>query len=76
MPDYISPSNVSIVTKDGECTLHITLDININLNQTGGLEVGPRRESPKTIEENEEEKTVWAIPEFKSGEKVKFGKKA
>lgn len=70
MADFQTPEKVTVVTKDGECTLHITLDININVSGAGSSDV-----RPKDKELAEEEKTIWAIPEFKSGEKVKFGER-
>lgn len=61
---------MKVVTKDGECQIHITLDLNININGTS-VKV---EESKKLVEEKKEE-TEWVIPTFDSGEKVKFGKK-
>ncbi len=56
-----------IVTKEGECKIHVTLDLNINLTSSG-VEV-----NGKPVKE--EDKVEWAVPEFSSGQKVKFGKK-
>lgn len=72
MGDLIRPTKVHVITKEGECQLNITIDLNINLN-TGTVEL----QSGKTnkIVEEEEEKTIWAIPTFESKDKVKFGKK-
>lgn len=71
MGDLIRPTKVSIITKDGECKLHIVIDLNINLN-ANSVEV-KSRQADNTPEVQEEEKTAWAIPSFKSGDKVKFG---
>ncbi len=60
MVQLIKPSQVKIVTQQGECTVSIVLELNINLND-------------KTIETTKEEEIDWAVPEF-SMEKIKFGK--
>jgi hypothetical protein len=66
LPQLIVPTQVQ--TKEGEITVRIALDLNINLTGNG-LSI-----SAKQIEAKEEEKTEWAIPEFKPAEKVRFGK--
>lgn len=75
MGDLIRPTKVHVITKEGECQLNITIDLNINLN-TGSVELQSSK-ATKVIEKEEEKKEedmVWAIPTFKSGDKVKFGK--
>lgn len=76
MGDLIRPTKVHVITKEGECQLHITIDLNINLN-TGVVDgqVSKATKVDQPTEEKEEEKTVWAIPTFKSEDKVKFGKR-
>lgn len=71
MGSVSSPAQVTIVQKDGECKVHITLDININVNQVGVNVAIP--EPKKEIEQ--EEKPLWSIPEFSKAEKIKFGNK-
>jgi hypothetical protein len=56
--------NVEVVTKEGELTIHIKLDINLN-----GVALSEQQEKKK----KEEDKPDWVIPEF-SSTKVKFGK--
>lgn len=76
MGDLIRPTKVHVITKEGECQLNITIELNINLN-TGALDVQSTK-TTKMIEkeqEQEEDKTIWAIPTFESKDKVKFGKK-
>ena len=74
MADLIKPTKVHVVTKDGECQVNITIDLNINLS-AGTVDF----QSAKTIEvekpEGDDDKTVWAIPTFKNEDKVKFGKR-
>jgi hypothetical protein len=71
MGNLIRPTTVNVVTKDGECTIHLTLDINLNLNSDFIKSNNISTES----KEEENEKTIWTIPTFKSHDKVKFGKK-
>jgi len=70
MGNLIKPTKINVVTKDGECTIHLTLDINLNLNSDF-----IKTESKEEEKEEENEKTIWAIPTFDSHDKVKFGKK-
>ena len=70
MPELIRPSKVSILTKDGECEIHLTIDININMNA-----VGETKSISSPALQEEDEKTIWAIPSFKSQDKIKFGNK-
>lgn len=60
MGGLIKGNKVEMVVEDGK--LHITIDLNINLNNL------PQKKE-------EEEEVNWAIPNFESGEKVKFGTK-
>lgn len=65
---------VKVTTKEGEATVHITLELNINLN-TGGLSMSAGQNGGKEEEVKEEkEKTQWAIPEFIPSKKIEFGK--
>lgn len=76
----IDNNKVKVVTKDGECTLHITLDVNINF--TGGMpNFNNQNLQPNTIINSalnnaEEDKTVWEIPDFKPTKtnNLNFGK--
>ena len=65
---------VNIVTKEGECKINLTIDLNINLNQQVTDLI--RQEVKKGYEPQEEEKVDFAIPDFEgSGTKLDFGKK-
>lgn len=71
MPQIIKPKQVQIVTKDGEVSVHITLDVNLNISGhtiTGSDPVAEKKREP-------EQETEWLIPEFSSS-KIKFGKKS
>jgi len=76
MGDLIRPTKVHVISKEGEVQLNITIDLNINLN-TGNVDfkVNKPVESKVEKEKEEDEKTIWAIPNFGSKDKVKFGKK-
>jgi hypothetical protein len=63
MPQLINAQQV--VVKDGELIVHLTLDMNININSSDNVSV-----STKAANENPE----WEVPTFKSTPKVKFGK--
>lgn len=73
MPQLIQPSKLvtkEIITKDGECIIHLTLDLNINVNSAGVAVTG----ASKPVEDTED-KVEWVVPQFTSGQKVSFGKK-
>lgn len=71
MPQHNQLRNVKIITKEGECNISLTLDINVNINN-GAVSVVPT----VTAVQKEEEETTWAIPQFSSQtNKIKFGKK-
>jgi hypothetical protein len=74
MGDLIRPTKVHVITKEGECKLNITIDLNINLN-TGTVDFQSAKATKIEQQPEEDEKTVWAIPTFKSEDKVKFGKR-
>jgi len=76
MANYINHDNVKVVSKDGEVTIH--LNININLNgeiQNNQNLVYSKKIEDKTILSQEEDKTMWEIPDFTPiKNKVNFGK--
>lgn len=78
MPQVIRPSNITIVNGDnGVGKLIITLELNINLNTngvqafTGEIQGQP---TPK-VNQDEDDKFNFEIPDFGAGEKINFGKK-
>jgi hypothetical protein len=71
MPQLIRPNEVRVVTEGGECTVHIVLELNINVRSDGAVGVSVKGgEQSKPAEEG-----GWEIPNFSSGNKVKFGQK-
>lgn len=74
MGDLLRPAKVHVVSKEGECQVNIVIDLNINLT-TEGVALKSNRSERQEAEKEEEEKTIWAIPNFTQQNKVKFGKK-
>lgn len=76
----IENNKVKVVTKDGECSLHITLDVNINF---AGMPNFNSQNSPQNTIINstnntkeKEENPMWEIPDFKpiKTNNLNFGK--
>jgi hypothetical protein len=81
MAVLIDPSNVKVISQNGQVTLALQIELNINLNSTVTQTENPSpannfRHSATPVKnfQQEEEKTEWLVPDFKSIEKVKFGK--
>lgn len=68
MPQLLKSPITQVVTKDGECLIHIELTININ------TEGSVSSVSKQTVIEDKD-KVNWAIPEFDSPAYVDFGKR-
>jgi hypothetical protein len=68
MPQRIVPNKIVAITKEGECQVTITLELNINING-GQLDVS------SSVEQVDTASTEWAIPEFGSNlNPLHFGK--
>lgn len=65
-PDKVK---TNIITKNGECKIELTLNININ---SDGVSVNAEGKKKKYVDDTED-KVNWAIPEFDS-KKIDFGK--
>lgn len=72
MAQLIKASDIKVITKDGECKLSISIDLNINLN-TSGITVGVQNAK---VEQKKEESAMWEVPDFAQIPKLNFGKKA
>jgi predicted membrane protein len=73
MPQLIRPTEKTTIitqTKNGECRVNITLDLNINLNSDGVASVSVG----KVAQQHEDENVKWEIGDFSPKKKVKFGK--
>lgn len=74
MAHLIQPNSVKVVTKDGEITVSLQIDLNINLNQHGALADTGTNVNAKVNSKKTEDEVAWAIPDFKPSEKINFGK--
>ena len=68
MPQLIQPHK--IVTRDGELTVHLTIDLNVNITNSGDVTVSAGAVKQK----DKEDDPVWEVPTFGPAPKVKFGK--
>lgn len=76
MPQRITPTT-RVVTKDGECHLIITLELDINVNVNGQVNAQSSAtpvEEPKSPFEKDYDKVEFTIPDFQPGMKLNFGK--
>lgn len=75
MASKITPTKVVTVTKDGECHLVITLELNINLNSVGdnGNRVTASIQSHDRAD-IDDDNVEFTIPDFSSGQMLDFGK--
>jgi len=77
MASYINHDNIKIITKDGEIKIHLSIDLNVNMNGEFNSSGYLKKTNEETILKTEEEKTIWQVPDFsaiKNKDKVKFGK--
>ena len=74
MPNLIQPNTVKIVTKEGEITVSLQIDLNINLNQSGMTFTNNNNGGNSSSSNKKDDDFEWAIPDFQKSEKVKFGK--
>ena len=77
MAVLVNPSNVKVISQNGEVTLSLQIDLNINLNCNGSPSVNGGFNSPAppvSKPKDEEDNATWLVPDFNSKEKIKFGK--
>ena len=75
MVRLLKKKDVQVTTKDGECEVHITLDLNISLN-ADGLQIGASAGGSGSSNKDEDEDFEWAVPDFGlDSTQVDFGKK-
>ncbi len=75
MAQVLKPSELKIVTKDGELEITLKLDINININQSDvSVKTEASNAKTKDVKPSIDEKTNWEIPDFGPSPKLKFGK--
>lgn len=74
MVQLLKKNQVTVVTKDGECEIHLVLDVNLNIGdinvKTEDIKV---RATGRSVDVDvEEEDAEFIVPDFTS-EKIKFG---
>lgn len=74
MAQVLKPSEVKIITKDGEIEITLKLDINININQNDIVVKSEGTVTKVKEEKKSEDKANWEIPDFGPSPKLKFGK--
>ena len=77
MAHLITPGEVKVISKNNEILVNISLDLNIKLdgNITNlNLGTGDLPISTSALQKEEDDKVNWAIPDFSSSNKIKFGK--
>jgi hypothetical protein len=79
MAVLIDPNKVKVIAQNGQVTLALQIDLNINLNTTGLPNTGnfmnadmPNAGTSKILKEDDG--AAMLVPDFTSKEKVKFGK--
>jgi len=78
MAQLITPNTVKVVSQNGEVTISLKLDLNINLNQNGGIAsidaTDTGNEITKKIIKKSDDDVQWEIPDFGPSKKINFGK--
>lgn len=75
MAQLIKPGDIKIVTKNNEILVNISLDLNIKLDgSVTNLNLGVSNEGTSNLNKKEEDSVNWAIPDFTTNKKIKFGK--
>jgi hypothetical protein len=75
MPQVIKPQNVTVQSHNGEVSIRLTIDLNLNLNgQVSGV-VASAGEVPVAQVTKPKDEAEWLVPEFgPSTETIEFGK--
>jgi len=78
MPQVVKPTTVTTVTREGEMTIRLVIELNLNLNgEVTGVAASatePELARPVTKAKVKEE-VEWMVPEFApTTEQIEFGK--
>ena len=65
MVQKFAKQEATITTKDGECKVQISIQLDVNINEHG-VSIKASNETDEPVD--------WAIPDFATGQKLKFGK--
>lgn len=74
MPSLTKPLETKIITKDGECYVNIALEVTIKLDGDGIVLAADAKTAEQKKQQEEDDKVNFAIPDFSSQKKLKFGK--
>lgn len=75
MPQVIKPQNVIIQSRDGEVSIRLTIDLNLNLNGQVSNVAASVVEEPVALVPKEKDAAEWLVPDFgPSTETIEFGK--
>lgn len=77
MAQLITPNSVKVVTQNGEVTISLQIDLNINLNQSGtvvGADSTVNSILPNKTKKMDDDAVDWEIPDFGPTKKINFGK--
>lgn len=75
MPQVIKPQNVTIQSHNGEVSIRLTIDLNLNLNGQVNNVVASAAEVPVAPDPKAKDETEWLVPDFgPSTETIEFGK--
>jgi len=78
MAVLVNPSNVKVISQNGEVTLALQIELNININANGAFtpNEGPinNKTNVPTVNKTSDDEPTWLVPDFNSNEKIKFGK--
>ena len=78
MVSYSQPNQTHVITKEGECHLTITLDLNLNITSDGLVTATAKQNKiNKYVDNSDDDEVHFTVPDFKSekGKKLDFGKK-
>lgn len=70
MVQRLDPIKTQMVTKDGECHLTITLELNINVNGEVGTVQATAVKQDKPVETVVEKRPEFIVPDFTSGPRL------
>ena len=76
MPSLHRPTTTvtNVVTKEGECSVNIALEITIKLDGDGIVLAAGAQTAEQKKQQEEDDKVNFAIPDVSSQKKLKFGK--
>lgn len=78
MPQVIKPQNVTINSRDGEVSIRLTIDLNLNLNgQVSQVNAVATSASEMPVAQviTPKDEAEWMVPDFgPSTETIEFGK--